>query len=169
MGDSPGNSPAIFMRGGELWLMNYCWPTPKYRNWYVQHGIQLRAARVHTPVIDGSHHGGVGSHLVRSMARCLSRINIGGRAQALRHGAAPLWCKEGAGLATRPHVPVHTRQPTTLSETVSEEHAWMSRRPQPQSTVSTCPCGGRCCGYWGSTLLASPPARSRRSWGSPPP
>jgi hypothetical protein len=22
---SPGNSPAIFIRGGELWLMHYCW------------------------------------------------------------------------------------------------------------------------------------------------
>jgi hypothetical protein len=27
MGDSPENSPTIFMRGGELWLMRYCWPT----------------------------------------------------------------------------------------------------------------------------------------------
>src|SRR4029450_3692070 len=40
------------------------------------------------------------------------------------------WCTEGAGLATHPHVPVHTLQPTTHSETVREEHAWMSRRPQ---------------------------------------
>src|SRR5262249_7329371 len=28
MGDSPENSPAIFIRGGEPWLMNYCWRTP---------------------------------------------------------------------------------------------------------------------------------------------
>jgi hypothetical protein len=28
MGDSLENSPAIFIRGGEPWLMGYCWPTP---------------------------------------------------------------------------------------------------------------------------------------------
>src|SRR5262245_37697387 len=27
MGDSPENSPAIFIRGGELRLMRYCWRT----------------------------------------------------------------------------------------------------------------------------------------------
>ena len=28
MRDSPENSPAIFIRGGEPWLMGYCWRTP---------------------------------------------------------------------------------------------------------------------------------------------
>jgi hypothetical protein len=27
MGDSPENSLTIFIRGGEPWLMGYCWPT----------------------------------------------------------------------------------------------------------------------------------------------
>src|SRR4029434_11199377 len=27
MEDSPENSPAISIRGGEPWLMGYCWPT----------------------------------------------------------------------------------------------------------------------------------------------
>src|SRR5215472_2153770 len=27
MGDSAENSPAIFIRGGEPWLMSYCWRT----------------------------------------------------------------------------------------------------------------------------------------------
>src|SRR5215475_10314761 len=31
-GYSTENSPAIFIRGGEPWLMSYCWPTPKCRN-----------------------------------------------------------------------------------------------------------------------------------------
>jgi len=38
-GYSTENSPAIFMRGGEPWVMNYCWPTPKYRNWCAQHAF----------------------------------------------------------------------------------------------------------------------------------
>jgi hypothetical protein len=28
---SPENSPAIFIRGGEPWLMGYCWRTPQCR------------------------------------------------------------------------------------------------------------------------------------------
>jgi hypothetical protein len=39
MRDSPENSLVIFMRGGEPWVMNYCWSTPKYRNWYAQHAF----------------------------------------------------------------------------------------------------------------------------------
>jgi hypothetical protein len=29
----------IFIHGGEPWLMNYCWPTPQYRNWCAQHAF----------------------------------------------------------------------------------------------------------------------------------
>jgi hypothetical protein len=39
MGDSPENSLTIFIRGGEPWLMGYCWPTPKYRNMCVPHAF----------------------------------------------------------------------------------------------------------------------------------
>ena len=38
-GYSPENSLTIFIRGGEPWLMGYCWPTPKYRNWCAQHAF----------------------------------------------------------------------------------------------------------------------------------
>ena len=30
-------APAIFIRGGEPWLMGYCWPTPKCQNLCVPH------------------------------------------------------------------------------------------------------------------------------------
>jgi hypothetical protein len=39
MRDSSENSPAIFIRGGEPWLMRYCWSTPKCRNLGVQYAF----------------------------------------------------------------------------------------------------------------------------------
>src|SRR3954453_1714161 len=39
MGDSAENRPAIFIRGGERWLMSYCWPTPQRQNLCVQHAF----------------------------------------------------------------------------------------------------------------------------------
>src|SRR5215218_9479252 len=42
-GKTPGysleNSPAIFMCGGEPWVMRYCWPTPKGRNLSIQDAV----------------------------------------------------------------------------------------------------------------------------------
>ena len=34
---SAGNSPAISIRGGEPWLMGYCWQTQKCRNFGIPH------------------------------------------------------------------------------------------------------------------------------------
>src|SRR5437763_9997685 len=36
---SPENSPAIFIRGGEPWLMTYCWRTQKCRNVCIPHAF----------------------------------------------------------------------------------------------------------------------------------
>src|SRR5215470_6974394 len=38
-GYSPKNSPAIFIRGGELRLMRYCWRTQKCRNVCIPHAF----------------------------------------------------------------------------------------------------------------------------------
>src|SRR5215831_1736021 len=59
MWDSPENRHAIFMCGGEPWLMNYCWSTP-----FKVLGVLFLGAVM---VPQGGGTAGQGAHLLRRM------------------------------------------------------------------------------------------------------